>query len=473
VTAENAGALGAQPTLLPTQQAAGMDINTDEINEFGTLSWRHQIDPRTSLLLGATLLHSGQSVTNNNPPVDQLNLPVDSSIEYNPDVSRNAHHQQLAGSITSRQGAHQLKAGFLLDGRSGHESYRIGSASRLALDELAALDPTLAPAGAVQTDVHGNAVLDVNGNPVYLPTNGVVPRITVARTGHYDAAYLQDTWRVSKRLTVNYGLRWDSYFEKDSAGGTDVSSSLVSPRLNFSYGLDKRSTLRWSYNKLFNTPPLAQGSIVGAPIQPEILDQYDASIEHDFGHGQSAKLAYYAKQAKNQVDTGLLIPGVPIGVYSAVNFDRGGIHGIEFSYDISAPKGIGWDGFLNYSHSKAAPNGFDSRGQPAPEYNDHDQRESLGLGLAYTWRSKASIAGTFNYGSGLASSIVHNNRRTPRSQLDLRFATGPKFFWGRGSLGLEVENVFDTRTVINFQSAFSGTRFQRARRVLLSASFGF
>jgi hypothetical protein len=44
---------------------------------------------------------------------------------------------------------------------------------------------------------------------------------------------------------------------------------------------------------------------------------------------------------------------------------------------------------------------------------------------------------------------------------------------GHGGIGLDVENLFDSREVINFQSAFSGTRFQQGRRILVSASLKF
>jgi outer membrane receptor protein involved in Fe transport len=468
VTADNTGALGSQEIPLPSQEAAGQDINTREMNEFATLSWRHQIDQRDSALLALTLLHSGQDVTNNNPAVDQLNLLIDNSIEYNPNVSRNVHHVQLTGSVTSQRGPHQIKGGFVYDQQSGKESYQIGSASQLALDELAALDPTLAPAGAIQVDKAGNPILDVNGNPVYKASSNAVPTLHVSRSGSYKAAYIQDTWKVSRRFTVNYGLRADWFNQTQNLGQDQVNVFLLSPRLNFSYGLDKRTALRWSYNKLFNTPPLAQGAIVGAPIQPETLDQYDVSLEHEIAPGQSFKAAYYVKQMHNQVDTGLLIPGSQIGLFSAVNFERGGVHGLELSYDLYSTKGSGWDGFINYSFSKAAPNGFDSAGAPAPDFNDHDQRNTLGLGLAYTWKNDATLAATFNYGSGLASSIIRDNRRTPRSQLDLRYSSSPKLFHGHGGFGIDIENVFDSRTVINFQSGFSGTRFMQGRRILFS-----
>jgi outer membrane receptor protein involved in Fe transport len=315
---------------------------------------------------------------------------------------------------------------------------------------------------------------------VFTPTSGVSPLVTIHRSGFYRAAYAQDSWTVSKRFAFNYGLRADWYKQSESLQQNTVDCIYLSPRLNFQYDVDKLSTLRWSYNRLFNTPPIAQGAAIGSPIVPEVLDQYDISLEHELAPRQKAKLAYYVKQMRHQVDTGLLVPGSEIGLYSAVNFQIGAVHGIEFAYDLEPKKDpktkkpYGWDAFLNYSYSIAAPNGTDNTGAPAPNFNDHDQRNTVGLGGSYTWKSGYNVGITENYGSGLASSpIPPSTIRVQRATTNLQFTTGPGVFKGRGGLGLEIDNVFDDRSVINFDSGFSGTRFDIGRRVMFSVFGSF
>ena len=61
VSDETAGLLGAQTLPLPSQQTAGQSILQHEVNEFATLTWRHQINARDSGQLAAVLLHSGQT----------------------------------------------------------------------------------------------------------------------------------------------------------------------------------------------------------------------------------------------------------------------------------------------------------------------------------------------------------------------------------------------------------------------------
>ncbi|CCW36278.1 hypothetical protein CTKA_01612 [Chthonomonas calidirosea] len=482
----NPNGLGAAPIVLPSQQAEHMDIDQREVNEYSTLSWQRQLNRTDSLLFAVTFLHAGANLTNHNPPVDVLNLPIDNSIEYNPTAIRNVHHSQIYVAVTLPRKNHEIKFGILNDTQIGNESYQFIPASQLALDDLAVVDPALAPPGAPKqaTDAQGHPlfdssgkpvyVTDVYGNPVYVPTSNTVPTLNVHRSGFYRAAYIQDTWKVSSRFTFNYGFRFDWFRQGQNLGQPIVDTNSLCPRLNFAYNPDRLTSIRWSFNRLFNIPPLAQGSIVGAPIQPETLNQYDISVQRLIGRGQTVKLAYYIKDIRNQVDTGLLIPGSQIGLFSSVNFQIGGVHGVEFSYDLTPPNGIGLDGFVNYTYSIASPAGFDNTGAPAPFFNDHDQRNTVGAGFGYTWKNQANVSFVFTYGSGLASSVVPPSPfRTPNSELDLHLSTGSRFLKGLGALNLDIENVFDSRSVINFQSGFSGTRFQQGRRILLSLSSKF
>lgn len=474
----NPGGLGSAQLPLQSQQSSLMDITAREVSEFASLSWKRDLSQNTTALLALTLLHAGQDIQNQNPAVDIFHLPVDSSIEYNPISTRNIHHVQLNGSISTKRGRHEMKFGLMTDEQEGNESYQITPASQVALNALASLAPNLAPQGSALQDAQQNPVLDVNGNPVFQPTSAS-PKLSVHRTGFYRAVYLQDTWRVSKRFTANLGLRADWYRQTQNLGQSEINITTLSPRLNFSYGLSRQTNLRWSYNRLFNTPPLAQGAILGQPIQPETLDQYDLSLEHQLAPRQTLSLAYYVKQIRNQVDTGLLIPGSQIGLYSAVNLQYGGIHGIEVVYDITAPKDKqnrprGFDLSLNFTHSIAAPNGVDNTGAPVPNYNDHDQRNAFGANIVYNWKSGATFAVLLNHSSGLASSAVPpSTHRIPRTQVDLHFNTGQSLFHKKIGLGLDILNLFDTRTVINFQSAFSGTRFQQGRMIQLSLTGKF
>ncbi|HZT40964.1 MAG TPA: TonB-dependent receptor [Chthonomonadaceae bacterium] len=482
----NPGGLGDTTLALPSQQAEGQNDYVRDVNDFGVLNWRHTLNPNLFALASFGIVHTGQNILNGNPAAPSLNsLPLDNSIEYNPAVYRNYHHLQGQGSLNLTAGTHTLKGGLLYDEQEGDESYQLIPASQLALDALNAADPDLAPAGTAQVDAQGNPVLDVNGYQVYTAAPGAVaPVLKVHRSGFYSAGYIQDTWNVSRRFTANYGLRLDWYDQKQtltqtplistSLARTPVNQANLSPRINLAYLLGKRAIWRVSFNRLFIQPPLATGAIVGQAIQPETLSQYDTSLEKQIGTNQTVKIAYYAKNIRNQIDTGLLVPNTQTGIFSSVNFTDGNVHGVELTYDLTPRNNVGLGYYLSYTNSLAKPNGLVNGvpGSNAPDFNDHDQLNTISTGLYYGWKSGANMGLDFYYGSGVASSIVVDNTRSSHSRLNVSLSTGPGLFGGHGPNGhggltLIIENIYNDRSVINFNSGFSGTRFDQGRRILL------
>ena len=282
------------------------------------------------------------------------------------------------------------------------------------------------------------------------------------------------------KFTANYGLRLDAYeqTETENLGSSPaVNQSNVSPRVNLAYKLAQGTVARASYDRLFTEPPLAQGSILGQPIMPQIADQYEVGLERQLTPRQVAKVSYYTKTDTNQIDTGLLIPGTQIGALSAINFQHGHIRGLEVSYNLlPARDNHGWNAFLCYTNSLAKPSGLDNTGMPAPTYNDHDQLHTVTTGAAYAWRSGVTAATDIYYGSGTTNSdIFGTGQRTPNSQVNASLSLAPKVFGPKNPFGVEfaVENVFDSRTLLNFDSGFDGTRFQQARSFIMSANAHF
>jgi outer membrane receptor protein involved in Fe transport len=467
-----------------SQHAAGQDINQRDTNNFGTLNWRHSFSKALSGLFSVGAVHSGMAIRNNNPAVNLSALPADSSIEFNPTIIRNSHNLQFQGSLTFSGRGHTLKAGFLNDTQSGEESYQFVPGSQLAVNALAAIDPRLVPAGSFRTGSNdrikgregSGPVLDVLGNPIYdLAPNPVVPTLNVSRTGFYRAAYVQDTWTMSRKATANFGARLDWYRQAQNLGQPAVDTKHVSPRLNLAYLVSGGNVLRMSYNRLFTQPPLAQGAILGAPIQPQLTNMYEVSLERQTGQNQTAKVSYFYKDIRNMADTGLLIPGTQIGAYSSVSLAQAGVHGLEFSWDLTPRRNIGWGAFVAYAYSTARPNGLTNTGEDTEAFTDHDQRHTLSFGLSYNFRGGEQASLQLYYGSGVASSVLADGlNRTQRVLVNLRLSSANNLF-GKNTAGLELsaENLFDDRSLINFNSPFSGTRFQQGRRILLNLTGKF
>jgi outer membrane receptor protein involved in Fe transport len=451
------GFLGLDPASsgLPTQQQDGQNDYQRDSNEFGVLNYLRDVNSHTQARLSFGLIHNGLDILNNNPAIDLSALPTDNSIEFNPTLIRNSRDAQGEGSLTSTIGAHTLKGGFSLDRQTGIESYQLTPASLDALNFLN--DPD-------------------NGLTILAPVGSTPSTVSVTRSGWYNASYLQDTWRVNNRLTANYGLRMDDYLQDQTTsqnGGpgsvAHVGLQMLEPRINLAYALPARTVLRASYNRLMIIPPSAQGAVPGAVVPPEKIDQFEGSIEKQTGPGESVKVRAYQKDIVDQLDTGLLVPGTQIGAFVTDSIPKDYVRGIEVSYNLFPVKPYGLDAYLSYANALAK-----TEDDPDP-YNDHDQLNTISAGGNYTFKRGEQVGIVDNYGSGfysstltLASSGDTIGPRTPHNELNLRLASAPNFIMRGSSLVFEIKNVFDDRTVLNFNSGFSGTRFEQGRTLLVT-----
>ena len=494
VTADPA-VVGSQTLKIASQQGAGQDVYQNDENSVGLLSYRHNFGGALTGLLSASASSARLDIRNHSPSIDLNSIDpatgyltaIDNSIEFNPTLQRKSSQSELTGSLTQTSGTHTYKAGFQLTNQTGDESYQFIPQSQLALDAEAAIQagggPQFTPDGAYQMDGSGNPVLDALGNQVFTITPGsTTPVVSLRRKATYNVGYVQDTWRATRQVTVNYGLRLDSYFGKDSLSPGGVKKNYLSPRVNLAYGFTPQTTGRLIYDKLFSQPPLAQGAILGTNLVPQTTDLYEADLQHQITPLQSVKVSYYYKNARNEFDTGLLIPYTQFGAYTTLQYTTQGVHGFELSYQIAPRNNVGVGGYLAYTNSLAKPNGLDQTGASAPIVNDHDQLNTVSFGLDYTLPSQAFAGLDVYYGSGEASSVLapisasngnllNGGARNAHYKVNLRL--GQPHLFGPLGLQLDVENLTNDVSVLNFNSGYSGTRFQQGRRALLSLTGSF
>lgn len=286
----------------------------------------------------------------------------------------------------------------------------------------------------------------------------------------FAGAYLQDEWRLPGSLTLNAGLRADSY------RSTADHEGQLSPRLNLILEATDSTTLHAGYARYFTPPPLenvpastlavfqgtsnASATTLDDPVKSERADYLDAGVSQKVGAHLQLGLDGYYKRARNQLDDGLF--GQTL-ILSAFNYDRGKVYGLEFSGSYSNG---GFTSYLNLAHSVALGRDWTSSqflfDAAALSYVrshwiflDHDQSLSGSFGSSYVWKERRGDTRVYVdaiYGTGLRTdstgpdgTVIPNGGTVP-PYYSLSFGGEQSFKAGRHrvwKVRLDVVNLTD------------------------------
>lgn len=90
------------------------------------------------------------------------------------------------------------------------------------------------------------------GEPVSAYESATISRDYYLRT---IVGFIQDSWTNGKRLTINWGLRWNNYWYKNPAEGLGVmlTANALAPRVGFAFDLlgDRKNVLKFHYGHFF------------------------------------------------------------------------------------------------------------------------------------------------------------------------------------------------------------------------------
>jgi outer membrane receptor protein involved in Fe transport len=158
-----------------------------------------------------------------------------------------------------------------------------------------------------------------------------------SKTGQLYGAYLQDEWKLTATLTLNYGARFDIV-------RSFTHESQLSPRANLVWRGTPLTTLHIGYARTFTPPPqelislrdlaLFNGTTkesqirAADPVKAEREHYFDAGVEQRFNGGFKLAVDAYYKLKRNLLDEGQFGSAV---VLSPFNYAKGYAWGVELS----------------------------------------------------------------------------------------------------------------------------------------------
>jgi outer membrane receptor protein involved in Fe transport len=273
-------------------------------------------------------------------------------------------------------------------------------------------------------------------NPTSFNPSGPPETLTANASlyGIFAGVYLQDEWKITEKLTANYGARFDIF------NSSFDNENQVSPRANLIYTPTDWTTLHAGYARYFTPPPVEDvpGSTVNefdgtsneSPAGPNAKDSgvkaeranyFDAGITQKITKHLQVGLDGYYKYAKNQLDDGLF--GQTL-VLSAFNYAHGEIYGAELTASYTDG---GFSTYANFAYSVAKGEDWNSAQflfSPADAayvkghwiYLDHDQELTGSFGTSYLWNESARTSTRVYmdalYGSGLRANETTSSGET-------------------------------------------------------------
>jgi outer membrane cobalamin receptor len=361
-----------------TYPSDALNENQRELNHFAILSWQHSqgaVDVQTSV----TARYSSLTFT----PDPLGDVLFDG-------IAQDAYKQNVAYALQSDAAyklddAHTLRTGLFV--QSDHSKSLTNSA-------VIALDPD------------GNQISDI---PESIVDNG-------GKTEWIESVYLQDEWKIIPAVTVNYGLRFDTFTAFTSA-------HQVSPRLNVVWQALDDTVVHAGYSRYLSPPPFelvgnetvakfanttAAAAVTQADTpQAEQANYYDIGVQQKLSRRFTVGLDTYYKQSHNLIDEGQF--GAPI-ILTPFNYAHGKQYGAELTGNYTAEA---FSAYLNLAYQSAKGKDIDSAqfNFTQAELNyiaenyihlDHEQQITASGGVSRLWLGTRYSA-DFILGSGLRS----------------------------------------------------------------------
>jgi len=243
-----------------------------------------------------------------------------------------------------------------------------------------------------------------------------------SKTEHIESLYVQDEWKWTAALTVNYGLRFDTF-------SAYTSATQASPRVNLVWKPLAQTTIHAGYARYLSPPPFELvGSesvnkfvnVTSAAPPPSVTQADTPKAERanytDIGILQNVNqrltlgLDSYYKLSTNLIDEGQF--GAPI-ILTPFNYEAGRQYGVEATANysdeaLSAYGNLAWQSAMGRGIDSAQFNfSRDDLTYIANNYIhlDHEQKLTASGGASYRW-SDTRLSTDILLGSGLRASLT-------------------------------------------------------------------
>jgi outer membrane cobalamin receptor len=296
--------------------------------------------------------------------------------------------------------------------------------------------------------------------------------------GDFEDLYAQDDFSITKKLTLNAGIRYTAFqfhFTEENTSGYQFQ-----PRIGLSYMVTDNTKLHAYYGRLFMPAPLEDlheafdktttgTSATFYNILPEKDNYFEVGVSQQVGETHVMTLNTYYKQATDMLDDTQLLN---TSIATPYNYQSGYAWGVEYSLKGKITPDL--TEFLNYSYEIAKGEniiggtfGVPQNQLPPPNtyvYLDHVQVSTANAGLTY---AKDQYYGTVTglYGSGLRTGP--NNVSSLPAHLTFDLSAGYAFdygdFWTKWKLSGDLTNLFNNVYPITIANGYNGSHYEAGR----------
>jgi len=295
----------------------------------------------------------------------------------------------------------------------------------------------------------------VGGLPVDAP---FTVNDTSSKLGWVAGVYVQDEWRITDKLTLNAGLRFDQMWQY-------VDANQLSPRINLIYKPFTGTTFHAGYARYFTPPPQAiavpaniapfanttaqPDTFQQSPVLPERSHYFDAGVVQQITPDLQVSIDAYYKISKDLLDDGQFGQAL---ILSGFNYETAQNTGVELSAtykngNFSAYGNLAWARQIAKNVvSNQYLFGADELAYIANNYvnTDHAQQWTGSGGASYLWQD-TRLSASMVYGSGLRSGFANTDHVAPYATANIGVSREFKVPDGKPvTVHFDVVNVFDT-----------------------------